>query len=49
MPAYSHAAEDLRSFQTKSPALNLGTAVAAMMLLIFFSANGSHAFIYFQF
>jgi D-alanyl-lipoteichoic acid acyltransferase DltB (MBOAT superfamily) len=36
-------------FQAKSPVLELGTAVLAMMLLIFFSASGSHAFIYFQF
>jgi D-alanyl-lipoteichoic acid acyltransferase DltB (MBOAT superfamily) len=36
-------------FQTKSPVLKFGAAVAAMMLLIFFSASGSHAFIYFQF
>ncbi len=36
-------------FQTNSPVLRLGAAVAAMMLLIFFSASGSHAFIYFQF
>jgi hypothetical protein len=36
-------------FQTDSPVLGFGAAVMAMMLLVFFSANGSHAFIYFQF
>jgi hypothetical protein len=36
-------------FQTKSPVLGFGAAVGAMILLIFFSASGSHAFIYFQF
>lgn len=36
-------------FQTKSPVLSFGAAVAAIMLLILFSASGSHAFIYFQF
>ncbi|MFZ0743838.1 MAG: MBOAT family protein [Terracidiphilus sp.] len=36
-------------FQTRSPILAFGAAVAAMVLLILFSASGSHAFIYFQF
>jgi len=36
-------------FQTKSPVLGFGAAVVAMILLILFSASGSHAFIYFQF
>jgi|SRR5215469_825555 len=36
-------------FQSKSPILGFGAAVVAMISLIFFSASGSHAFIYFQF
>jgi len=36
-------------FQSKSPVLGFGAAVAAMILLVMFSASGSHAFIYFQF
>jgi alginate O-acetyltransferase complex protein AlgI len=36
-------------FQSKSPVLGFGAAVVAMISLIFFSASGSHAFIYFQF
>ncbi len=36
-------------FQTQSPALRYGYSLAAMALLILFSAGGSHAFIYFRF
>jgi len=36
-------------FQYQSPILGYCAAVAAMMLLIFFSASGNHAFIYFRF
>lgn len=36
-------------FQNNSPIVAYGAAVAAMMLLILFSANGNHAFIYFRF
>jgi alginate O-acetyltransferase complex protein AlgI len=36
-------------FQSKSAVPRFGVAVAAMIALIFFSASGSHAFIYFQF
>ena len=36
-------------FQSQSPILAYGAAVTAMVLLVLFSASGSHAFIYFQF
>jgi alginate O-acetyltransferase complex protein AlgI len=36
-------------FQNQSPVLRFGAAIAAMVLLVLFSASGSHAFIYFQF
>ena len=36
-------------FQKESWPLRYATAVAAMTLLILFSASGPHAFIYFQF
>ena len=36
-------------FQSKSPALRFGAAVAAMITLVLLAASGSHAFIYFQF
>jgi hypothetical protein len=36
-------------FQNQSPVLRYSGAVTAMLLLILFSAGGTHAFIYFQF
>jgi len=36
-------------FQKQSPILAFGAAVTAMVLLLMFTASGSHAFIYFQF
>jgi D-alanyl-lipoteichoic acid acyltransferase DltB (MBOAT superfamily) len=36
-------------FQQQTPIFGYGAAVAATVLLIFFSASGNHAFIYFQF
>jgi hypothetical protein len=36
-------------FQKQSPMLAFGAAVTAMVFLIFFSASGNHAFIYFRF
>jgi hypothetical protein len=36
-------------FQKQSPILAFGAAVTAMVFLIFFSASGNHAFIYFRF
>lgn len=36
-------------FQRQSPILAFGAAVTAMVFLIFFSASGNHAFIYFRF
>jgi D-alanyl-lipoteichoic acid acyltransferase DltB (MBOAT superfamily) len=36
-------------FQKQTPLLTFGAAVAAVALLVLFSASGNHAFIYFQF
>jgi D-alanyl-lipoteichoic acid acyltransferase DltB (MBOAT superfamily) len=36
-------------FQKQAPILTFGAAMAAMVLLILFSADGNHAFIYFRF
>jgi D-alanyl-lipoteichoic acid acyltransferase DltB (MBOAT superfamily) len=36
-------------FQNRSPVFAFGAAVAAMLILILFSAGGNHAFIYFRF
>ena len=49
MDLQMEATGDEYVFQSRSGIVAYGTAVTAMLLLVLFSASGSHAFIYFQF